>query len=75
MGWDSGFEDNGDSFIGGFKRQVTEDVSFLYTTAIGRFNDDDPAGNALGGERGSIHSFILTAALTDKLTGFSSTIS
>ncbi len=69
MGWDSGFEDNGDSFIGGFKRQVNDDVSFLYTTAIGRFNDDDPARNALAGERGSIHSFILTAALTDKLTG------
>ncbi len=66
-GLDSGFEDNGDSFIGGFKRQLTDDTSFLYTTAMGRFNDDPASLNAF--ERGSIHSFILTSALSDKVTG------
>ncbi len=65
-GWDSGFEDNGDAYIGGFKRQLTEDTSFLYTTAIGRFAD---RGGANIGERGSIHSFIVTSALSDKVTG------
>jgi len=64
MGWDSGFEDNGDAFIGGIKRQINEDVSLLYATVIGRFADTD--NGVL--ERGSIHSFILTTALTDKLT-------
>ncbi len=67
MGWDSGFEDNGDAYLGGFKRQLTEDTSFIYTTALGRFNDDPASVNA--GERGSIHSFIVSSALTDKLTG------
>jgi hypothetical protein len=66
QGWDSGFKDNGDSFLGGIKRQLTEDVSLLYTTAVGRFNDDLNSNNAL--ERGSVNSFILTTKLTDKLT-------
>ncbi len=52
------FEDNGDSYIGGFKRQLTEDTSFLYTSAFGRFNDDPASLNS--GERGAINSFILT---------------
>ena len=66
MGWDSGFEDNGDSYLGGIKRQVTEDFSVLYTTALGRFNDDANSTNAR--ERGQIHNLIFTTALTDKLT-------
>ena len=65
-GWDSGFKDNGDTFIGGIKRQFTDRFSLLYTTAIGRFNDDENSTNAR--ERGSIHSFIATTQLTDKLT-------
>ena len=66
MGWDSGFEDNGDSYIGGFKRQVTDSFSVLYTTALGRFNDDAASVNAL--ERGQIQNLIFTTALSDKLT-------
>jgi len=74
MGWDSGFEDNGDAFLGGVKKQISDDVSLLYTTCIGRFGDrpTDANGNtptASGArERGSIHSFILTTQLTDNLT-------
>ncbi len=64
-GWDSGFKDNGDAFIGGIKRQLNDDVSLLYATVIGRFGDN---ANSAALERGSIHSFILTTALTDKLT-------
>jgi len=66
MGWDSGFEDNGDAYIGGVKRQINEDVSLLYATVIGRFADTGKGGAPL--ERGSIHSVILTTALSDKLT-------
>lgn len=66
MGWDSGFEDNGDAYIGGFKRRLTDSTSMIYTNALGRFNDD--RGSANFGERGQIHSLIFTTALTDKLT-------
>ena len=59
-GWDSGFEDNGDAYIGGFSRALTDDVSFIYTNALGRFNEST-------GERGVIHSGIITAGLTDNL--------
>jgi len=64
-GWDSGFEDNGDAYLGGFSRALGDNVSFIYTSALGRFNE-----NYLGGgvsERGQIHSAILNVGLTDNL--------
>ncbi|MCC6508157.1 MAG: porin [Pirellulaceae bacterium] len=64
MGWDSGFEDNGDAYIGGFKRKLNDKWTAIYTNALGRFG----SGNLAVGERGRIHSVILTGALTDKLT-------
>ena len=64
MGWDSGFEDNGDAYLGGFKRQISDSTSLLYATALGRFGEN----NWLGGERGTIHSVLLTNNLTDRLT-------
>lgn len=60
MGWDSGFEDNGDAYIGGFSRALTDDISFIYTTTLGRLNDSF-------GERGGVHSGIITVGLTDNL--------
>ena len=63
LGWDSGFDDNGDAFLGGFRRQLNEDVSFVYTNALGRFGDRTAAQ-----ERGWIHSGILTANLTERLS-------
>jgi hypothetical protein len=65
-GWDSGFEDNGDAYIGGFSRTLTDNASLIYTTTLGRFNE-----NFLGtgvSERGQVHSMILTLGLTDNLT-------
>ncbi len=61
MGWDSGFEDNGDAYIGGFSRKLADDITFVYTTTLGRLNDSF-------NERGGIHSGILTLGLTDNLT-------
>ncbi|MCE3015052.1 MAG: outer membrane beta-barrel protein [Pirellula sp.] len=63
MGWDSAFDDNGDTYLSGFKRKLSDDVSFLYTSALGRFGDRTAAR-----ERGGVHSAILTANLTDNLT-------
>lgn len=73
MGWDSGFEDNGDLYLSGFSRQMTDDLSFSYSSALGRFGENGFTSflgrAAMGGnERGAIHSAILTAALTDNLT-------
>lgn len=65
-GWDSGFEDNGDAYIGGFKSTVSDRSTFIYTLALGRFNENQFTN--FGPERGEIHSTILTTSLTDKLT-------
>ena len=66
MGWDSGFRDNGDAYLGGFKKKLNDTFSVLYTNCLGRFGE-------ILGERGQIHNFILTAALTEKLTYISQT--
>ena len=68
MGWDSGFEDNGDAYIGGFKKKINDTFTFLYTTVQGRFGS-----NNLSDERGGVHNFILTTNLSDKLTHISQT--
>ena len=63
LGWDSGFEDNGDAYIGGVSRTLNDYQTLIFTTALGRFND------RLGvTERGEIFSSILTTSLTDNLT-------
>ena len=61
MGWNSGFEDNGDAYISGASRQLTDDVKVIYTSALGRFNESI-------NERGGIYSGILSMNLTDKLS-------
>ncbi len=65
MGWDSGFEDNGDAYLGGFSRNLNEYQTLICTGAFGRFGDSPAAGNS---ERGINVSSILTTSLTDKLT-------
>lgn len=63
LGWDSGFDDNGDNFLGGFTAGLTDDLSLTYATAIGRFGE----ARFNGVEKGYMHSLILTAALADDL--------
>ena len=70
MGWDSGFDDNGDAYIGGFKKKLNDTFTLLYTTVLGRFGDRN-AGAV--GENGGIQSVVLTANLTEKLTYISQT--
>lgn len=65
MGWDSGFRDNGDAYLGGFKHKLNDTWTAIYSSCIGRFGDANVATN---GEKGQIHSVILTGALSDKLT-------
>jgi Putative beta-barrel porin-2, OmpL-like. bbp2 len=65
MGWDSGFQDNGDAYLGGFKHKLNDTWSVIYSSCVGRFNDGNTVTN---GENGWIHSVIFTGGLTDDLT-------
>ncbi|MGB7326202.1 MAG: porin [Rubripirellula sp.] len=63
MGWDSGFDDNGDSVMGGANVQLTDDINVTSTLIGGRFNDR--AGRA---ERGFMSSTVAQVQLTPKLS-------
>lgn len=62
MGWDSGFEDNGDTVIGGSAVQLTDDVSVTSTFVAGRF------GEGASDERGIMSSTVAQIQLTEKLS-------
>ncbi|PAY18111.1 hypothetical protein CKO51_18915 [Rhodopirellula sp. SM50] len=62
LGWDSGFEDNGDSFLGGVSLALNEDISLIYAAIGGRFADK--GGNT---EKGYMHSICADVALTDNV--------
>lgn len=62
LGWDSGFEDNGDSFLGGFSAALTDDLTLIYATIAGRFDDGDA-----GIENGYMHSLIADYSVSDSV--------
>jgi len=46
QGWDTGFSNNGgNTFLGGFNVQVTDDMSFAYGTTMGDFGFADAGGS------------------------------
>jgi len=59
MGWDSGFEDNGDAFLGGYSYDLSDRTNVTSQYVIGRFGAD---------EVGWMTSSILTTRLSDSLT-------
>lgn len=64
LGWDGGFDDNGDAFLGGISRGVSDDLTLTYATIMGRFGErrfNDIA------ERGYMHSLVADYSVTDKL--------
>ena len=63
LGWDSGFDDNGDSFLGGTSVTLTEDWSMTYATVAGRFGE----ARFNGVEKGYMHSIVSQYALSDNL--------
>ncbi len=72
LGWDSGFADNGDAFLGGLGWQLTDAFSLTYTTSAGRLNT---ASGAVGGavpvpnfvsERGHVQSLTTRYRVTDR---------
>ena len=62
FGWDSGFEDNGDSFLGGISAALTDDLTVTYATIAGIFNEN---GNER--EQGYMHSIVADYSVTDNL--------
>jgi hypothetical protein len=70
LGWDSGFEDNGDSFLGGISLSATDDITVTYASIIGSFSQSRINGGAIpqaAPERGYMHSLVVDVTMTDKL--------
>lgn len=63
MGWDSGFDDNGDSFLGGMSLGLSDELTLIYATTIGKFGAN-PLGTP---EQGYMHSIVADYAVTDSL--------
>ena len=63
LGWDSGFDDNGDSFLGGFSAALTDSLTLTYATVAGRFGE----ARFNGVEQGYMHSIVADIALTDSV--------
>ncbi len=62
-GWDSGFDDNGDNFLGGISVNLTDDFSVIYATTAGRFGSAKYNGN----EQGYMQSIVANWNVTDNL--------
>jgi len=62
LGWDSGFEDNGDAFLGGFSADLTDSINYTNQFVVGRF------GEGPNNEVGWMTSAITTTQLTDAIT-------
>jgi len=60
LGWDSGFEDNGDAFLGGVSAGLTDDLTLTYATVAGNFAKG-------GAEKGYMHSIVADYAVSDNL--------
>ena len=65
LGWDSGFNDNGDAFLGGISRTVSDNLTLIYTASGGRFGES--RFNPDFGERGYMQSIIADVSLRDDL--------
>jgi hypothetical protein len=63
MGWDSGFDDNGDNFLGGLSVAFSDNFTLTYATTIGIFGAL-PLGTP---EQGYMHSLVGDLSVTDNL--------
>ena len=69
LGIDSGFDDNGDSFLGGISLALTDDLTFTYATSAGRLIEPwsgvtAPINLAITGYQ---HSIVADYQVTDSL--------
>ncbi|QDV68905.1 hypothetical protein Poly24_26180 [Rosistilla carotiformis] len=58
LGWDSGYEDNGDNFIGGISSALCDNITATYATVFGRFVERTQ-------ERGYMHSLVFDVTMTE----------
>ncbi|QDV71621.1 hypothetical protein Poly24_53600 [Rosistilla carotiformis] len=65
-GWDSGFENNGDNFIGGISQQLDDTTNITFAYVAGRFGNISQPG--YGGEKGNMFSIVTQKELTNKLS-------
>ena len=63
LGWDSAFDDNGDSFLGGFSLGLSDDLTLIYATTMGRFGETRFNGT----ETGYMHSIVADYAVSDSV--------
>lgn len=61
-GWDSGFEDNGDAFLGGYSADLSDTFNITNQFIAGRF------GEGANNEVGYMTSFIATTQVSDSIT-------
>lgn len=63
LGWDTGFDQafGGSTFLGGFKRDVTDYTSFTYVTTVGNLGFRSVGADAY------THSLVLDVAVTQRL--------
>ena len=66
FGWDSGFDDNGDAFLGGISAGLTDDLTLTYATIGGRFVETW-SGVTPQSIRGYQHSIVADYAVNDSL--------
>ncbi|MEZ6089275.1 MAG: porin [Pirellulaceae bacterium] len=67
LGWDSGFADNGDNFIGGVSQQLDDTTNITFAYVAGRFSRNSNAGAIYGGEKGNMFSIVTQKQLGGKL--------
>lgn len=63
LGWDSGFDDNGDSFLGGLSVALSDQFTLTYATVAGRFGSA-PLGTP---EKGYMQSLVADISVSDNL--------
>jgi len=66
LGWDSGFDDNGDTFLGGMSLGLTDDLTVTYATTFGRIAESW-GGTVPQSVSGYMHSIVADYAVTDSL--------
>nr|WP_315853738.1 porin [Novipirellula artificiosorum] len=66
LGWDSGFEDNGDAFLGGLSVGLSDDLTVTYASVGGVFQNNR-AGGTDNYVKGYMQSIVADLALSDNL--------
>ncbi len=66
LGWDSGFDNNGDAWLGGISLGLTDDFTLTYASVAGRFAEPWP-GTVPQAVTGYMQSIVADYAVTDDL--------